>query len=770
MSKFTKKKTANRSTPVIPSGISFANSFSGGFRLRWLILIAVITPMYLYLSTLDKQIQKQFEGKRWAIPARVYARPMELYAGMRLTPEQLTNELNAIGYQNKIEIAEAGQYQTQRNILTIKTREFRYGEEQFAPQLIKIRFEGEQVASVSDADSRKMALVRLEPKLIGKIYPTHNEDRILIKLENISPLLVKALVAVEDRQFMEHNGISVRGMLRASVVNMRAGEFVQGGSTITQQLIKNLYLTSERTLERKISEVLMAVLLEVHYSKEEILEAYLNEVYLGQDGSRAIHGLGTASWFYFNKPVSQLKLHETALLVGLIRAASYYNPRKHPERAKERRDLVLDLMVNQKMINEADAELAKQEPLGVSDDVRDSESPYPAFLELVRRQLQQDYHEEDLRSEGLQVFTTLDPLIQTSAERALLQGIQDLEKTGRARKLEGAMVVTRSEDGEVLAMVNGRNPRYEGFNRPLDAQRQIGSLVKPSIYLTALENTRAYSLSTQLSDTPYEWLDKASGRIWRPKNYDLRAHGEVALHYALANSFNLATVRLGMELGVQKVLDTIKRLGINRKLPSNPAILLGSLELTPFEVVQMYQTIASGGFRVPPRTIRNVVNQEGKVLNRYSLSIEQRFDSAPVFLLNYAMQLAVREGTGRRVSSQFPKELIFAGKTGTSNDLRDSWFAGFDSELLTVTWLGRDDNEPINLSGGTGAMYVWGEFMKSIQPQALPPVTPVRVQWRWVDFRTGQNSREGAKGAILAPFITDHTTNSVASSHIVTSE
>jgi len=559
-------------------------------------------------------------------------------------------------------------------------------------------------------------------------------------------------------------GISFRGIMRAAVENFKAGEMVQGGSTITQQLVKNFYLTPERKMARKLNEAAMAMLLEFHYTKKQILEAYLNEVNMGQDGDRAIHGMGVGAQFYFNRPIEELKLHEIALLISVVRAPSYYNPRKHPDRTLQRRNMILDLMAEQKMIMPAQALEAKTQPLGVVDEVQDSAFPYPAFLEVVRRQLREDYREEDLRSEGLQIFTTLDPILQKQAEKSMVEGIKRLEKENkqRVKNLEGAIVISNNENGELLAVVNGKKPHYAGFNRPLNATRPIGSLVKAAIYLAALEQPSLYSLTSTLSDTPYEWTDKNTGEKWNPQNYDYRSHGNVPLFKALSYSYNLATVRLGMELGLDKVYNTLRKMGIEREFPIYPSMLLGSVSLTPLEVTQMYQTIASGGFRIPVRAIRDVLKHDGQPLQRYALSVEQRFDSAAIFLLNYALQQAVRQGTGRLVAQDIPNDMILAGKTGTTNDLRDSWFAGFGSELLTVVWLGRDDNKSMGLSGSSGAMRIWGDFIKSVRPAAEKPLTPTRVRWKWVDDRSGHSSRKGAAGAVLMPYIIGRESNTLA--------
>jgi penicillin-binding protein 1B len=373
-------------------------------------------------------------------------------------------------------------------------------------------------------------------------------------------------------------------------------------------------------------------------------------------------------------------------------------------------------------------------PVGITKEKSESVFPYPAFMALVRRQLHRDYDEKDLRSEGLQIFTTLNPLIQNAAEKAMVNALKKKleKKRPKATNLEGAMIVTNSAQGEILAMVNGKNTRYSGFNRPLEAKRQIGSLMKPAIFLTALEQSQIYNLITPLDDSPYQLKTKSG--IWKPKNYDRRYHGYVPLYRVLAKSYNVATVRLGMELGLKKITHTLRRLGVKRKFNRlYPSMLLGSMTLTPLEVTQMYQTIASGGFRVPLRSIRNVLDRNGKPLQRYSLSVEERFDAKPIFLLNYALQKVMTEGTGRYVAKRLPKEMVFAGKTGTTNNSRDSWFVGFGSELLTVTWVGRDDNKPMGLTGASGAMIIWRDFIKSVHPNATAPVTPSGVEWRSID-------------------------------------
>jgi penicillin-binding protein 1B len=710
--------------------------YCSAFPFKWyqVVLMLVILSVSSHVIVLDLDVRQQFEGKRWALPARVYARPLELYTGKRLTTTTLTEELKALGYQKVRPLSEPGQYYRQGHHFFIKTRTFNFWDTIELSRMVKISIQHHKVKSINELNpNRPLTLFRLPPKLIGKIYPSHHEDRILVTLDKVPSLLIDAVIAVEDRNFFNHYGISLQGLMRAIRVNAKAKKWVQGGSTITQQLVKNFYLTPERTFKRKFNEAIMALLLEWHYGKQQILEAYINEVYMGQDGDRAIHGMGQAARFYFGRPLTELKLPQLALLVALIRGPSFYSPHQSPKRALERRNLVLDMMAEQGTLSSDEVKLSKTAPLGITKDIIESKFPYPAFIELVRHQLHQTYDEKDLRSEGLQIFTTLDPSLQKFSERIVIKGLKKLErKTRQARRLEGVMIVTHVDNGEVLALVNSRKPDFPGFNRPLNAERQIGSLVKVAVYLTALENPKRYSLTTPISDAPYTWVNRYNGKVWKPKNYGRRSHGRVPLYKALAYSYNIATVRLGMRLGLKKVFNTLERLGIERESvlkKKYPAMLLGAMQLSPMEVIQMYQTIASGGFRVPVRAIREVLDHKGKPLQRYGLSMEQHFDEGSIFLLNYALQQVLSIGTARKVAKTLPKDMVLAGKTGTTNSLRDSWFAGFGSELLVLVWVGRDDNKPMGLSGGEGALVIWADFMRTFRPKSQVPTTPRNVKW-----------------------------------------
>lgn len=706
-----------------------------------------------YVAYLDHKVRSQFEGNRWALPAQVYARPLELFPGASVSSAQFAEELQMLGYRQGGE-RRSGSYQRYGDEFQVVTRPFTFGDGRESSVALRAVFSGDRLTVLQRLETGKpLDLARLDPVLIGKIYPAHNEDRVFVRLKEVPPLLIKGLLAVEDRNFYQHHGIDPIAVARALWVDVRAREMVQGGSTLTQQLVKNFFLSNERTMTRKLKEAIMSWQLEWHYEKDEILEAYCNEIYLGQSGKHAIHGFGRASWFYFRRPLSELQLPELALLVGLVRGPSYYDPRRHPERALARRNQVLAMLAEQGGITLAQARAAQAAPLGVTVKAAGSVSLSPAFIDLVRRQLRHDYREEDLNSAGLQILTTLDPLVQTGTMRALQSRVEQLEKQQRLPQgsLEGAAIVTGSEGGEVLALAGGRDADFAGFNRVLDARRPIGSLVKPAVYLTALASPK-YTLLTPLNDGPLT-LRNPGGKPWQPLNYDKQFHGWVPLKSALAHSYNLATVRLGMSVGVSHVLQTMERLGVEEKLKPYPSVLLGTAELTPFEVTQMYQTLASGGFHTPLRAIREVLSRDGKPLKRYEVTVRQAVDPAAVFLLTRAMQDVMRNGTGASLYSRVPWSWAVAGKTGTTDGLRDSWFAGFTGDRLAVVWLGRDDNRPTGLSGSTGALQTWGDIMLRVGSQPLKLETPKGIEWVWIDSNSGFRSAEGCMDAVQMPFL-----------------
>jgi penicillin-binding protein 1B len=719
------------------------------FRYAFLALALFAASFTLYL---DFRVRGEFEGRRFAIPARIYARPLELHAGLRITQGDVIDELRENNYHEGIREGDSGWFVRDGEWLEIAVRPFRFWDGPQNALRVRVNVDANGVQKVQNGQGLDLPLARLEPVAIGGIYPGNNQDRVLVRLSEVPKPLVQALIATEDRAFYTHHGYDLRGIARAAWSFVR-GHGLQGGSTLTQQLVKNFFLTPERTLQRKGTEFIMAVLLELHYGKEEILETYLNEIYLGQDRDRAIHGIGLASLTYFGKSVDRLTLPEGALLVAMVKGPGVYDPYRHADRALERRNLVLREMRNTNAITPEEYMLARQTSLGVNAKASMGTSPHPAFVDLVYRHLRRDYDEADLRSEGLRIFTTLDPRVQNKAEQVLERRIAQFDRDKRFGDpgLEGAVVVTDSQTGEVEALVGGHDPRYRGFNRALDAARPVGSLLKPAIYLTALADPAHYTLVTPLDDGPFVWKSRGAPD-WEPMNFDRQYHGAVPLRTALAQSYNVATARLGTDLGISRVFGTLQRLGIEREMQPYASTLLGALDLSPLEVTQMYQTIATGGFRAPLRAIREVTTQDGKPLKRYPLAVEQAFAAEPVYLITAAMQGVVREGTGQSLKNWLPPETAAAGKTGTTDEQRDAWFAGFTGDKLAIVWIGYDDNRAARLTGAGAALPVWGELMASLAPEPLALPKPEGIETVRIDPASGLRADAGCDGSLELPF------------------
>lgn len=719
-----------------------------------LIFLATATfVLACYIGYLDYTVRRQFEGKRWSIPARVYARSVELYAGLQMDTKQLLALLQKMHYRADRKLSSPATYHEKAKYIGLKTRPFIFADKEQLTQHVRIAFSSSEIRSIIDVPTGKeLSVVRLDPVQIGSFYPAHKEDRVLVKLAEVPPTLVQGLLATEDRNFYQHIGISFKGIARAMWANLRAGSLVQGGSTITQQLVKNFYLTSERSLKRKINEALMALILEFRFSKDEILEAYLNEVYLGQDGAHAIHGFGLASEFYFSRPLKSLPLHQVAALIALVRGPSYYDLRRKPERALKRRNLVLTEMFAHGDITKKQLQLAKQKALKVEPFAHRPANRYPAFIDLVRRQLTQEYNETDLTSEGLNIFTTLDTRVQDALDSSITQELKKLERRKRSKNLETAAVVTRRDSGEIVALAGGKDSQGVGFNRALNAVRPIGSLIKPIVYLTALEYPEKYTLITPVSDTAIK-IKAEKGNWWEPSNYDHIEHGDVPLHTALAHSYNLATVRIGMDIGIGRIAKTLRETGITRHINLFPSMLLGALPLTPFEVTQMYQTLAGDGFAMPLRSITAVIAQSGTLLQRYPYVIRQELDPAATYLTNTVLQEVMREGTGQSAYQVLPKSLQIAGKTGTTNDLKDSWFAGYTGDYLAVFWVGRDDNKPAGVTGSSGALKLWTALMQQVATQPVFLAMPDSVVSVWIEPETGLLANELCEGAVKYAFV-----------------
>lgn len=719
----------------------------------WLVggLLLALVALAAYVGWLDYEVRSQFEGKRWSVPATVYARPLELYPGLTLSPDALLAELRAAGYHSGADGQRPGTWARDGNRVSLTTRPFDHWGGHEPMQALVLRFADGRLQSLEARDSGdSVDLARVDPATIGAIAPTRREDRLLVQLDDVPVTLIGALLAVEDRRFHRHLGVSPSGIARAAMANIRAGRIVQGGSTLTQQLVKNLFLTGEQTFTRKVNEAIMAVLLELRYDKRDILETYLNEVFIAQDGNRSVHGFGLAAQYFFGEPLDALRIDQQALLVAMIKGPSYYNPRRNPERARQRRDLVLEVMADAGVIEEDAGRAARQRPLDVLDQRRQPRHDYPAFMDLVQRHLQRDYRREDLQSEGLRVFSTLAPTVQRSAEEAVRRRLE-----GGDDALESAVVMLDLDAGEVSALVGGRDPGFAGFNRALDARRPIGSLIKPAVYLAALERPAAWGLGSVLDDSPLR-IEDERGDAWTPRNFDGEFRGDVLLVDALAHSYNIPAVRVGQDVGVNAVTSVVRRLGQNAPRRAYPSYMLGTAELSPMEVAGMYQVFANQGFSTPVRSVRAVTDAAGERLKRYRLSTERVVDPEPMYLLNHALAEVMREGTGRHARGALPSGMTVAGKTGTTNDYRDSWFAGFSGDTLGVVWLGRDDNAGTGLTGASGALGIWADAVSATAVRGFQPTLPDGVRPIWIDENTGARSHASCNGSRELPYVVDH--------------
>lgn len=727
-------KTAKHSPKVWHSVARF--SFKTG--------LVVLLTLTVYLIYLDSKITTLFSGSKWQVPAQLFARTLEISPGAHLSPRQLLEELERLQYREDPRLNGPGQYWAEGRRISLIRRAFVFPDGAASSVRLDIDFGGDFVEKVL-AHGKAVPKARIEPQLLQHLVSPEQEDRELVSLKQTPLPIVQTLMTVEDRDFYQHHGISPLAVLRALWHNMLAGHTVQGGSTLTQQLAKNMYTDAERNLLRKVNEALIALVLDYRYSKDEILEAYLNEIFIGQFKDNPVHGLGLGSKLYFGKPLSELRPHEYALLIGLIKGPSYYDPRRFPERALSRRDLVLDLMAEQGILNHDQHNMAKAQPLDVIPLGAHLKGRFPAYLDQVKAELRQQVPDAEVWQQGIRIFTYLDPAAQQALERATTKRLETLKP-----EIEVAAVATDYQTGRVKAMIGGRQFQYAGYNRAISARRQIGSIVKPVVYLTALLQPAQYHLGSVLQDTALTL--RSGNQRWTPQNYDKKLRGAVPLIDALAQSLNIPTVRLGMQLGLNSVKDTLQKLGLEREIKLQPSSLLGAIELSPYEVSQLYQTIANKGQHLPLATLAAVTSAKGAVLYQRKAQPQQRVRADSTYLLQYAMQQATQSGTASALSQQFPG-VRFAGKTGTSSDYRDSWFSGFDHETSLVVWLGRDDNQPIQLTGGSGALPVFSEYFRLQTANSLFRAVPPTVTKVLISRISGQAVKETCVNVLLLPVI-----------------
>ena len=714
-----------------------------------LISIIVFIFTAASIAVLDYRVTSKLDGVLWTIPAKIYSRPLELAEGIHLNKDNLIKELEMLSYERVKNPVQPGEFKFSEDDLKIFLRGYldqRSG-------IFNINFDDSEIKGITNQLGIAEDLIKLEPTVIGGMYPSHMEDRVLLNWPEVPPILVDTILAVEDQNFFNHYGISLKSISRAFLRNVQAGEVEQGGSTITQQLAKSLFFSSEQTIRRKVLEAIASLIIETRYSKEEILLAYINDVFLAQSGKRAIHGFGMGAQHFFGTSIQNLSTDQVALLVGMLKGPSFYNPRRNPNNATKRRNLVLRVLNTSNKISDSAFETLKNKELGVSLPNYRTETRYPAFHDIVRLELQKNFNEKELRTKGLAVETNLDPVLQDSLENNLQKTkLQLIKKYGsRLEELEGAAIAVDISSGEVKAVAGSTEPSSYGFNRSINAIRPIGSLVKPFIYLTALDQYSDYNLTTLLDDSKLSLM--SGGKLWEPDNFDKKFHGEIPLHVALWQSYNIASARLGLDVGYEAVENMFLNLGITKDVPNYPSLFIGSFELSPYQAIQAYQTIASDGFYSPLRSIRQIKDTEGKIEFSYPYSIDQTIRPEPVALLKFAMQQTFERGTARGYSKKQIQLWNAGGKTGTSDDQRDSWFIGFAGELLVLVWLGFDDNRQTPLTGRTGAFQVWKNFINDIKPVKTIKSPLPRINYVWTDIEDGLRSGKKCKNSILIPFI-----------------
>lgn len=716
------------------------------FLVKLGIVFAVL--MAIYGVYLDQKIRSRIDGKVWQLPAAVYGRMVSLEPDMPISKKEMVQLLTATQYRQVTAMTRPGEFTVQANSIEMIRRPFDFPDSKEGQVRARLTFSGDHLETIENLDSnRQFGFFRLDPRLITMMSSPNGEQRLFVPRSGFPDLLIDTLIATEDRHFYEHDGISFYSMGRAVLANLTAGRTVQGASTLTQQLVKNLFLSSERSYWRKANEAYMALIMDARYSKDRILELYMNEVYLGQSGDNEIRGFPLASLYYFGRPVEELSLDQQALLVGMVKGASIYNPWRNPKLALERRNLVLRLLQQQKVIDQELYDMLSARPLGVQPR-GGVISPQPAFMQMVRQELQAKLGDKVKDLSGVKIFTTFDSVAQDAAEKAATDGIPVLKKQRKLSDLETAMVVVDRFSGEVRAMVGGAEPQFAGYNRAMQARRSIGSLAKPATYLTALSQPNQYRLNTWIADAPIA-LRQPNGQVWSPQNDDRRYSGQVMLVDALTRSMNVPTVNLGMALGLPAVTDTWLKLGAPKdQLNAVPAMLLGALNLTPIEVAQAFQTIASGGNRAPLSALRSVIAEDGTVLYQSYPQAERAVPAQAAYLTLWTMQQVVQRGTGRQLGAKYPN-LHLAGKTGTTNNNVDTWFAGIDGREVVITWVGRDNNQPTKLYGASGAMSIYQRYLQTQSPIALDLTPPEDVVNMGVD--DGGNFVCGGGGTRMLP-------------------
>ena len=733
------------------------------------MLVACLAGVWTagWLLDLDRVVVSRFEGRRFAVPSRVYAAPTVIYPGADWQRLDLPGWLTRMGYREDAETGPlpVGRYRWLPGRLRVHLRGFDHPELAEGNRKVEFRLENGRVRELCDERGEALPVVTLEPEMISSFYGGDRELRDLIEIDEVPSHLIAAIYSIEDRRFEQHLGIDPRRIVGALVANLRAGGIRQGGSTLTQQLVKNFFLTPERTLRRKLTEAAMAVIVEARYAKPQILEAYLNEIYLGRRGSTAIHGVGEAARFFFGKRVQDLAVDESALIAAVIQSPNAMSPHRHPERAQQRRDLVLDVMEQLGHITPDAAESARARPLSLSAVTLESgQDRY--FLDALARQLPEVYDEELLAIEGLRIYSTLDPRLQRAAVTHLRSGIERLEarlgprepvvappgetaqEAGVASpRLQGCLVVMRPQTGEILALVGGRDYAESQWNRCTQARRQVGSIFKPIVYAAALspQSGPAITLASLVEDEPLR-VETPDG-LWEPVNYDRKYRGSVTAREALERSLNVPAARIGQQIGVSQMVEMARRLGVDSPLPGVPSLALGTAEISPLEIARVYATFANGGLRPTPRSFIGLLDDRGVGQEQWPLEGARRvLDPGTAYLTTSLLEGVVDRGTAAAIRARGLRGPI-AGKTGTTDDEHDLWFVGFTPELVAVVWIGFDAPQPIGVPSSRGALPIWADFLNEVTGRDVRGVfaRPGSVERVDVEPATGARALRGCR-------------------------
>ncbi len=714
-----------------------------------LIFFGLFIGLFFYSRTLSNLVETRFSGRKWQIPSRVYSDSMLLFPGQRIDLPSFYEKLKRLHY-HKVESypKHKGEVRISSSVLDIYLYDVTLPNQKREGFLLRIRLQGNLIESIEQSETRTaLPVFELEPEELMQFFGPERERRQLISIHQVPDHLIKAVLAIEDNRFYQHHGISFIGILRALYINTRYGKITQGASTITQQLAKNYFLTPEKTIVRKLKEALIALILETKFSKEEILEIYFNEIYLGQMGSDSVNGIGEASLFYFGKPTDELTLLESAVIAGMIKGPNLYSPYVSKDACLLRRNMVLYAMKKKHWLTQEDLDALIKEPIQTSGFTSHPRQA-PFFMDYLYQQLTTLYSKEDLTSLGLSIYTTMDAQVQKAAESALKTGLERLERQNPTlfrrlpeKKLQGAIVVMQPKTGNILAMVGGRNYSLSQFNRASQAKRQTGSVFKPFVFLTALDR---FTPASRLSNASKTYVNE-KGVEWIPQNYEPVSEKLVSMRTALSMSHNRATVDLAMQVGLDPIIRLVGAFHFSTPLEPYPSLALGSFEAIPIEMARAYCVFAADGVQPYPLALKNITDASGRILNRKHMEIERLISPAKAYIISSMLRSAVVEGTGKALR-QYGIAFPAAGKTGTTSNYRDAWFIGYTPDLLALVWVGFDNGDPIHSSGSQAALPIWAELMNSI---------PHHISGTWFTMPPGVVKRKICpdSGLLPIPFV-----------------